>query len=497
MKYMIREGQFNVIKYLEINRDNIARQIAKIYYELLLSIYGENEKYFGVKLGINVEYNEKPELDIQYIFDYTQNHKIHKVEHFLTSPMMEAVKKLLVSDSKSDIHFMKCTSFNNHLILTIFIDNVDKTEFSTNKITNENDFLFEAITKTFFDKVKGSVDLMLDDSSAQQQILVSHTYEMYGINWLQNSLNITISNMINDTIYNFFNAYFGINVDLVNRLTIEKYEGNTANGKLFIGLLDRNKKLHMDDSTACGEGEEKQSEHVSVNNLIVEFKEDIKFDYDNIRQLRKLLEITGDRLGLVIGEEQKIMGYSKSSEFDEGVIEIKGFQEWEFSYHEIYIRFINGSYCFSKEERKNSYSIKDFFDHLCEDKDRKLRHIIKEATSQRHGTLLIITDSKTAMEEASRLIKYKRALNIASIDLKDNLELVKCLSAIDGALIIDLDGICHAIGVILDGEVVVEGTPARGARYNSAINYIEWKKDKKILAVIISEDGSVDYYIKR
>jgi hypothetical protein len=47
--------------------------------------------------------------------------------------------------------------------------------------------------------------------------------------------------------------------------------------------------------------------------------------------------------------------------------------------------------------------------------------------------------------------------------------------------------------VILDGVSTNKGTSARGARYNSAIRYVENNK-KKCVAVIISEDGMVDLY---
>lgn len=40
------------------------------------------------------------------------------------------------------------------------------------------------------------------------------------------------------------------------------------------------------------------------------------------------------------------------------------------------------------------------------------------------------------------------------------------------------------------------GSPARGARYNSTLNYIERrrKEGQKMVAVIISEDKTIDTY---
>ena len=71
--------------------------------------------------------------------------------------------------------------------------------------------------------------------------------------------------------------------------------------------------------------------------------------------------------------------------------------------------------------------------------------------------------------------------------------MIKNITSIDGAIILDRHGVCHSIGTILDGIANNKGTSARGARYNSAIRYVENNK-KKCIAVIISEDGMVDLY---
>src|ERR1035441_9320972 len=47
------------------------------------------------------------------------------------------------------------------------------------------------------------------------------------------------------------------------------------------------------------------------------------------------------------------------------------------------------------------------------------------------------------------------------------------LTNMDGGVLIDPQGQCHAIGVILDGTASRNGDPARGSRYNNAIRYID------------------------
>jgi len=64
-------------------------------------------------------------------------------------------------------------------------------------------------------------------------------------------------------------------------------------------------------------------------------------------------------------------------------------------------------------------------------------------------------------------------------------------------LIADYQGNIHTIGAILDGESVVEADMARGARYNSAIKYTYSRKqnNEKCIAVVVSEDGDVNFIV--
>ena len=69
-------------------------------------------------------------------------------------------------------------------------------------------------------------------------------------------------------------------------------------------------------------------------------------------------------------------------------------------------------------------------------------------------------------------------------------ELIKLVTTIDGAVLVDLGGTCHAIGVILDGLASDKCTSARGARYNSGVRYAYQQPDRVV--VVKSEDGMVD-----
>lgn len=115
----------------------------------------------------------------------------------------------------------------------------------------------------------------------------------------------------------------------------------------------------------------------------------------------------------------------------------------------------------------------------------RLWKLVEAATEQKHGTMVVI--SEAAEGEAQRL--KNQATLIEPIRLTS--ELMRSVTAIDGAVLIDPAGTCFAVGVILDGLASEKGTPTRGARYNSAIRYIE-TTTHACLAVVVSEDGSID-----
>jgi hypothetical protein len=104
--------------------------------------------------------------------------------------------------------------------------------------------------------------------------------------------------------------------------------------------------------------------------------------------------------------------------------------------------------------------------------------------TQQHGAMLVITAS--AADEAVRL--DKQATVVEPFTLTP--DLIDLVTRIDGAVLIDLEGTCHAIGVILDGQASDKCTSARGARYNSAVRYAYDRAGRVVL--VKSEDGMVN-----
>lgn len=111
--------------------------------------------------------------------------------------------------------------------------------------------------------------------------------------------------------------------------------------------------------------------------------------------------------------------------------------------------------------------------------------IFLRMTRQPHGNMVVI--GADAASEAQRLAR--QGTPISPTPLTN--ELLERACRIDGTILIDPQGICHAIGVILDGGASDLCTPSRGARYNSAIRYVESAPVPRV-AIVVSDDKTVD-----
>ena len=103
-----------------------------------------------------------------------------------------------------------------------------------------------------------------------------------------------------------------------------------------------------------------------------------------------------------------------------------------------------------------------------------------------HGAMLVV--SSTAPAEAERLAN--QATRICPVPMTKSM--IPRTTSIDGAVLVDLDGICHGIGVILDGAAHRRCSSSRGARYNSAVRYAYGRTD--CMVVVKSEDGMVNLF---
>lgn len=251
------------------------------------------------------------------------------------------------------------------------------------------------------------------------------------------------------------------------------YEGNVGSGSMIIS----------------------RRTHPKIN-LDVQWRDPVEIN--NHRGIRKLLEITTRGLNLLCDASHVYgVGQVDEEEYDESqedlfVIEFTDHYTWKLLHADNELMEVSyglpklPAKLLSRQAFKRMLS--QTFPEMSQNALKRLWRIFKEASHQKSGTMVVISDH--AKEEAERL--KGQSTPIFPIHLTH--KLILPLSAIDGAILIDQHGICYAIGVILDGQASGKGNRARGARYNSAIQYIDYAVFKKhsCIIVVVSEDGMIN-----
>lgn len=247
------------------------------------------------------------------------------------------------------------------------------------------------------------------------------------------------------------------------------------------------------------EGAENKSTLVFSNNdecyksKSIIFQSVIELSLNNKRQVRKIMEMS-DESHVLLVEDKKIKALSYINDNLSGcMIKFHGDKYWSliidkeliFSYKENQILFTN----VNKPDTDLMKILKLQFPDLNKQEHERIEDVVKIACTQKHGTSIIIFKDATA--ESERLCKLGRGIKIEKVNLYKNFEFIPHITSIDGAVFMDSNCNCVAIGIIVDGISVTKGDSSRGARYNSIYNYIALKSIENIacLGIIISEDG--------
>jgi len=212
------------------------------------------------------------------------------------------------------------------------------------------------------------------------------------------------------------------------------------------------------------------------------------------RTLRKMLEVSSERVALLT-DGDKVYGlgriradYDAASEsvFEVGVV---GHGSWDLRHAGTTLMTVEHGAPRLPEPRLDGARFEDTMRRVfassggC-DADA-VWGLAKAAAEAEHGTMLVV--SAMAAEEAERLGSQALAIEPAALTP----EVVHQVTSIDGAVLVDPTGVCHAIGVILDGTATGEGDRSRGARYNSAVRYLG-STSAPTLIVLVSEDGMIN-----
>lgn len=214
------------------------------------------------------------------------------------------------------------------------------------------------------------------------------------------------------------------------------------------------------------------------------------------RQLRKLLELTGPGLSILCdGEDAYGLGYLKD-DYESGSEEVFALSvvargAWELAHAGVALMRVEHGRPMLPKARLSEATFVDILDRVFTDlapqNAEDLWEIAQVASEAAHGTMLVIHEQ--AADETVRLAPQAIAITPAKLDS----ESLRPMTQIDGAVLLSPDAVCHSVGVILDGHASGKGDPGRGARFNSAVRYLQAAESPCVI-VIVSEDGMIDVH---
>lgn len=368
---------------------------------------------------------------------------------------------------------------------------------------------------------------LLEDSETYEGDI--YRYKMYWVltsAYLDNYQGTLVLNCFFHQIADSFNQFVKNNQTFV--WTENIVEGAEAHIDRYLKGMFAPFKPYMVDSLS-GEYYEKSEcksnmvflPHAAVKKLktedfIYHFQE-IPFINSNRRLIRKLLQITQDKLYLVLGESIqdksfKLLGICYEKRLNNKLVDnngmaipylkvnIKKHMQWDLFLNETYILTCKNGHYKIECDLQEKFLYTKFTEYFGEQNGnyRTLIKNVTQSTKQGHGTMLVILEKDMAVKEARRFgdNNYGLAESAPKVHTKE----INQLNIIDGSVILDTHGKVHGIGMILDGAADKKGDLARGARYNSAKKYCDFlrksilddKQPYKGMILVVSEDGSVD-----
>jgi len=235
------------------------------------------------------------------------------------------------------------------------------------------------------------------------------------------------------------------------------------------------------------------SENQSIDYLL---RFEVPVPFREPRWARKILQMATDDIAL-IADTDKIYGLGRLNEnYDYSIqnvftIDFIDHYSWELKCgSQVLLRSHYGEAKLPKElisEQQFNINYSRLFPNSSQVNRVQLWEIFKEASKLSHGCMIVVAED--ASEEVERLKQQGTAIKPTMLTI----ELLHRVSGIDGTIILDPNGVCFAVGVILDGPAAIGCTPSRGSRYNSAVRYIA-TATKRRMAFVVSDDHSVDLF---
>lgn len=212
------------------------------------------------------------------------------------------------------------------------------------------------------------------------------------------------------------------------------------------------------------------------------------------RRIRKLLELTEDRTALVSDATDVFgLGYLVSPDDPsyEPIFEVHFTRHysWELTHDaHLMMKVVSNTPRLPQgrvDAENFARTAQRVFPQIDDATTSYLWELTQRATAQPNGTILVISEG--AAPEAMRLTR--QCFRVAPRLMTPSV--LRLVTNIDGAVLIDPNGMCYGIGAILDGLATEKGDSSRGSRYNSALRYVESSR-YACLVVVVSEDGLID-----
>lgn len=411
-------------------------------------------------------------------------------EYLLLESFCEVV---LVTIEQNTLYLYSGDFYNKKKYLYIIDDTMIDQNVLINEVLNKNypQYLnsnYEIITKQIRPDsgINSTVVVFYDkeivDKSYFYHVVINEMIKIYCSNINISTLEpiFIINNAINNLLEQS-NAHRLL--EIITLLSTELYESNTSKGQIqCIPITER--------------------ERYFGTKPVILFSDPIPLEISSIRRIRKIFEMSKETALILEYDCTKYSSFASiigiGNIDGKYKIVILGHLHFKVSTHFDEFRYFKGRYTICSAEKDDSELEQVITDKFSVTKESALmvKNITQVALKKSHGTTIIVTDS--ALAESMRLCSANRGFLCVPAFLlnSENENFIVSLTAIDGAIIIDANGYCYSFGVILDGEMVVSGTTDRGARYNSALNFIAWKKLANsiinYIAIVLSEDGSID-----
>lgn len=206
------------------------------------------------------------------------------------------------------------------------------------------------------------------------------------------------------------------------------------------------------------------------------------------RTVRKLMEANDEHSALLVNRSGSVyaLGHVQPDDEQAVVVSFLGRGAWDLMRGGRLLLSVRDGEARLPSPPLDEAAFRNLVDRLLPGADfEKLLQLAYATADHHHGAMLII--SSDAAREAARL--SPQCIVVQPTELST--DLATRLTSMDGAALVDPQGRCHAVGVILDGRATGEGDAARGSRFNNPIRYLNDNPPNTVI-LVFSSDGGVD-----